>query len=122
MQYEQRRTPLPIAPQPVYRSGMDASLGFLSGHELAVYSTNGCPDCTRLEHWLDERRVAYRKVMIDGDPSAADRLERETGLQAVPFVLVDDRAWVRGYHNEEPSRLSEAKFLNELRAALGNGA
>lgn len=97
---------------------MSERFQFLEGHDLAVYSSNGCPDCTRLERWLDERRVAYRKVMIDGDPAAADRLERETGLQAVPYVLVDDRAWVRGYHNEEPSRLSEAKLLGELRAAL----
>jgi hypothetical protein len=36
----------------------------------------------------------------------------------VPFILVDDKTWVRGYHREERSNFSEAKLLAELQQAL----
>jgi glutaredoxin 3 len=98
---------------------MSQELAFLDGHRLTVYSSNGCPDCTRLKHWMKLKNVAHEDVFIDRDPEAADKLERETGKQAVPFILVDGRSWVRGYHREERSRLSEALLLKELRDVVG---
>ena len=98
---------------------MPGELDFLRGHELAVYSSHGCPDCSRLDRWMQQKGVAHRKVMIDEEPAAADKLESETGKQAVPFILVDGRAWVRGYHKEERGRFSEAVLLEELRQVLG---
>jgi glutaredoxin len=98
---------------------MDHDLTFLAGHTLAVYSTHGCPDCTRLDHWMKRQGVAHQKVWIDDDEAAADKLEAETGKQAVPFILVDGKTWVRGYHREERSRLSEALLLKELHEAIG---
>lgn len=97
---------------------MTGTLAFLDGHRLTVYSSNGCPDCVRLKRWLDTRGVPHEEIGIDRDPDAAERLERETGKQAVPFILVDDRTWVRGYHTEERTGLSEEKLLGELREAL----
>lgn len=98
---------------------MSSELAFLDGHDLAVFSSHTCPDCTRLDRWMQARNVAHRKVYIDDDPGAAEKLESETGKQAVPFILVDGRTWVRGYHKEERSRLSEAVLLSELRGAIG---
>jgi len=98
---------------------MNASIDFLNDHTLAVYSSNWCPDCARLEQWMTSRKVPHEKVLIDETPEAAEKLENETGKQAVPFILVDDKTWVRGYHREERSRFSEAKLLDELRAAIG---
>jgi len=97
---------------------MEADPSFLAGHDLAIYSSHGCPDCTRLDRWLAARNVAHRKVFIDDDGSAAEKLENETGKQAVPFILVDGSKWVRGYHREERSRFSENLLLSELRSAL----
>lgn len=94
-------------------------LDFLVDHRLDVYAASGCPDCARLERWMAERRVPHENVWIDRDEGAAEKLERETGKQAVPFILVDGRAWVRGYHREERSRFSEAKLVAELREAVG---
>ncbi|MBL8858898.1 MAG: hypothetical protein JNL28_10365 [Planctomycetes bacterium] len=99
---------------------MSANLDFLNGHDLAVYSSRTCPDCVRLDKWMQEHAVVHRKVYIDDDAAAADKLESETGKQAVPFILLDGRVWVRGYHREERSRLSETLLLSELRAALGS--
>lgn len=97
---------------------MNPDLAFLSGHELSVYSSRGCPDCTRLDQWMRARQIPHAKVFIDDDAGAAEKLESETGKQAVPFILVDGQRWVRGYHREERSRLSEALLLAELRAAI----
>ncbi|MDZ4773980.1 MAG: glutaredoxin family protein [Planctomycetota bacterium] len=97
---------------------MNSELAFLVGHDLAVYSSRTCPDCSRLDRWMQSKDVAHRKVYIDEDAAAADKLENETGKQAVPFILVDGKKWVRGYHKEERSRLSEALLLAELREAM----
>lgn len=98
-------------------SGPD--LQFLGGHRLEVYSFEGCPDCVRLEQWMKTFGLAHAKVDIHRQPEAAEKLERETGKQAVPFVLVDGRTWVRGYHKERPGRFDPQLLLQELRAALG---
>lgn len=100
---------------------MNASIDFLRDHTLTVYSSSWCPDCARLEQWMTSRKVPHEKVLIDQRPEAAEKLENETGKQAVPFILVDGKTWVRGYHKEERSRFSEAKLLEELRAAVGPG-
>src|SRR5690349_13434635 len=97
---------------------MDRPLDFLRGHTLSVYSSHGCPDCTRLDRWMRENSVAHEKVYIDDVPGAADKLESETGKQAVPFILVDGAKWVRGYHKEVRGRLDEKLLLEELRTAL----
>jgi glutaredoxin len=97
---------------------MDRSLEFLRGHRLAVYSSHGCPDCTRLKQWMQRRGVAADEIYIDEDPVAAEKLESETGKQAVPFILIDGQSWVRGYHLESRARFDEAALLSELEAAI----
>lgn len=94
-------------------------LEFLNGHDLAVYSTTWCPDCKRLDRWLAEQSVAHTVVNIEDEPDAARKLEDETGKRAVPFVLVDGRSWVRGYHRERPGRFDPRLLADELRAAVG---
>ena len=94
-------------------------LSFLAGHRLEVYSFQGCPDCSRLARWMDSFGVQHEKVDIHALPEAAERLERETGKQAVPFILVDGKRWVRGYHKELPTRFDAKLLLEELRGALG---
>jgi hypothetical protein len=49
-------------------------------------------------------------------------LEAETGKRAIPFVLVDGRHWVRGYHKELPQRFDPKLFLSELRQAIAEAA
>jgi glutaredoxin len=89
----------------------------LAGLELVVYSATWCPDCRRLEAWLSEHGIAHAKVDIETVPGAAEKLEAETGKRAVPYVLVDGRRWVRGYHKELPQRLSGDLLVEELLAA-----
>src|SRR5688572_17900710 len=93
-------------------------LAFLEGHDLAVYSADSCPDCARLKRWIGANGVPAREISIEDDPAAAEKLERETGKRAIPFVLVDGKRWVRGYHKERPGRFDPELLLAELRAAV----
>lgn len=89
----------------------------LSGLDLQVYSAGWCPDCRRLEAWMAQHAVPHTKVDIELEDGAAERLEAETGKRAIPFILVNGKRWVRGYHRELPQRLDPALLLQELLAA-----
>lgn len=89
----------------------------LKGLDITVYSADWCPDCRRLDAWLDREGLSFPKVDIETDPEAADRLERETGKRAIPFLLVNGRSWVRGYHRELPQRFDAALLVSEVIAA-----
>jgi len=91
--------------------------GLLKPLELQVYTATWCPDCRRLERWLETAGVAHTPVDIESVPGAAERLERETGKRAIPFILVNGSAWVRGYHRELPQRLDPDLLVQELLAA-----
>jgi glutaredoxin len=94
-----------------------SDLSQLKHLDLQVYSATWCPDCRRLERWLGDHAVAYTKVDIETVPGAAERLEAETGKRAIPFILVNGRTWVRGYHKELPQRLDPDLLVRELEAA-----
>lgn len=90
----------------------------LNGASLHVYVSTFCFDCRRLKGLLDEHEIEYETVNISSVPGAAERLERETGKRGVPFVLVNDTRWVRGYHLDQPGRLNPDVFAAELSEAL----
>lgn len=89
----------------------------LSGLDLQVYTAAWCPDCRRLDRWLDSQGIAHLRVDISTDLDAAERLERETGKRAIPFILVNGRRWCRGYHREHPGRFDPERLVAELLAA-----
>jgi glutaredoxin len=93
-------------------------LDFLDGHRVEVFTATWCPDCRRLDRHLEAWGVAHARVDIDSVAGAAAELERETGKCGVPFLRVDGRHWVRGYHKELQSRFDPQLFVSELRAAL----
>ena len=89
----------------------------LAGLDITVYSAGWCPDCRRLEAWLDREGLSFPTVDIEAEPDAAEKLEAETGKRAIPFLLVNGRAWVRGYHRELPTRFDPALLVQEVLAA-----
>lgn len=91
-----------------------AEIKELENLELQVYSAEWCPDCRRLDRWLAEADVKHRKIDIEQEPGAAEKLEHETGKRAIPFILVNGTRWVRGYHKELPQRFDPALLIQEL--------
>jgi glutaredoxin len=89
----------------------------LKSIDLQVFTATWCPDCRRLERWLSEHGVAHTAVDIESVPGAAERLEAETGKKAIPFILVNGKHWVRGYHRELPQRLDPDLLVQEILAA-----
>jgi len=91
--------------------------GLLKNMDIQVFTATWCPDCRRLDRWLEENAVPHTSVDIEAVPGAAERLERETGKRAIPYILVNGTTWVRGYHRELPQRLDPDLLVQELLAA-----
>lgn len=91
-----------------------ASVQELAGLDLQVYTAAWCPDCRRLDAWLKDQAVPHTKVDIELEDGAAEKLEAETGKRAIPFILVNGRRWVRGYHKELPQKLDPTLLVREL--------
>lgn len=90
--------------------------------DLQVFSASWCPDCRRLERWLQAEAVCHREVNIETVLGAAERLEAETGKRAIPFILVDGVRWVRGYHRELAQRFDPETLVRELLGEEGAGS
>lgn len=90
----------------------------LKSHQVDVYTTSWCPDCHRLKAVLDTIDLEVNYIDIDKHPEAAERLQAETGRSAIPYIAVDDRAFVRGWHTEAAGKWDESIFFAELEQAL----
>lgn len=61
----------------------------MADRELVLYSrTVPCPNCDAAKRVLAERGISYKEIMIDQDPEACARVERWTGFQSVPTLVV----------------------------------
>ncbi len=89
----------------------------LKDMDIQVYTASWCSDCRRLDRWLQAEGIPCTHVDIETVPGAAEKLEAETGKRAIPFLLVNGRTWVRGYHRELPQRLDPDLLIQELLAA-----
>ncbi len=85
---------------------------------LQVYVSTFCWDCRRLKGFLEEHKVPFSQVNISEDDAAAQRLMAETGKRGVPFILVNDKHWVRGYHREARGKFDAGLLIQELAQAL----
>ncbi|MDR2696923.1 MAG: glutaredoxin family protein [Holophagales bacterium] len=86
----------------------------LQNKELQVYTAAWCPDCRILDRWWAANDIQHSKVDIETAEGAAEKLEQETGKRAIPFILVNGKRWVRGYHRELPSRFDADILIKEL--------
>ena len=58
--------------------------------DVLVYMTAWCGDCRTTLRWLDEAGVAYRKVNIDRNAAAAQRvMALNEGRRSVPTIVVN---------------------------------
>lgn len=58
---------------------------------VTLYTTRYCPYCVRAKHLLDQKKVAYREIPVDGDPGLRAEMERLSGRHTVPQIWIGDR-------------------------------
>jgi glutaredoxin len=68
---------------------------------VVLYTAPMCGDCEKLKTFMDAHDVPYELRDIKKDPAHARELERQTGKQGVPYLVVDGN-WVRGYEPRTP--------------------
>lgn len=90
----------------------------LKPHRLTVYTTAWCPDCRRLLQQLAAHGLSWTEKDIDLDSQAASFLHEKTGRTAIPFVDVDGRGLVPGWHEHAPGRWDEQRFLTDIQDLL----
>ncbi|MBI2432737.1 MAG: glutaredoxin family protein [Candidatus Hydrogenedentes bacterium] len=81
--------------------------------EIVLYSAALCGDCQNLKRYMDAQGMVYETRDIREHPEHARDLEKRTGKQGVPFLVIDGE-WKRGY---EPGKPFSEEFARQL---LGN--
>ena len=96
----------------------DRILRRLADHDLAVYSAEWCPDCTRLKALLSRERIPHRIVDVEADPAAADRLSGKPENGPSRISSWTERSGSADTTRSCPERLNPALLLRELAAAI----
>ncbi|MFZ2025065.1 MAG: glutaredoxin family protein [Microgenomates group bacterium] len=55
---------------------------------VKVYATKTCPYCTMVADWLKSKNVAFEKVLVDQDQTAAKEMVEKTGQMGVPVIEI----------------------------------
>jgi len=90
----------------------------LNQHKIVIYSTPWCVDCKRLKIQLDAKNINYTEIDIDQDEAAAKYLQEKTGRTAIPYVEIDGKNMIKGWHEGFPSSWDEETFLNDAQEAI----
>lgn len=69
--------------------------------QIIVYSAKLCGDCRKLKAFMDANGIEYETRDIRKNPEHAEVLERKTGKEGVPYLVIDGQ-WVRGYVPGQP--------------------
>jgi len=75
--------------------------------DVKVYALSTCPYCKRTKRFLEEHKIAFECVDVDllddeGQDKALDEIQKLTGRQSFPVVIVGDTVIVG--HDEEKLR------------------
>jgi len=71
---------------------------------VILFSSGGCPWCSRAKNYLRQNGVRVKEVRVDKDPDAAKDVVRMTGQMGVPVLLIG-RAKIVGFDKPKIDRL-----------------
>jgi len=78
--------------------------------DIILYSAEFCGDCRLLRAWMDKQGISYQLRDIRKHPEYAVELEKQTGKQGVPYLIIDG-VWKRGYEPGKPFSDAFARSL-----------
>lgn len=63
---------------------------------VKIYLTHWCPYCNRAKDLLDQRKVPYEEIDVDGNAEIRAWLGKATGQKTVPQIFIGEES-IGGY-------------------------
>jgi glutaredoxin-like YruB-family protein len=67
-----------------------------SRSKAVLFSTPGCPWCTRAKRYLIEKGVRVKEINVARDRKAATEMVRRSGQMGVPVIKIGSK-WIVGF-------------------------
>lgn len=65
---------------------------------VKIYTTNGCPYCTRAKQLLKSKNIAFQEIDLTNDSELREKISKQTGHQTVPMIFIGDK-FIGGFDN-----------------------
>jgi glutaredoxin 3 len=56
-----------------------------------IYTTRFCPFCVRAKQLFDGKKISYKEVAVDNDPSLRQEMMAKSGRHTVPQIWINDK-------------------------------
>ena len=60
-------------------------------HKIIMFSTPTCSHCKTAKQYFIQKKIRFREIDVSRDEKAAKDMQRRTGQQGVPVILIDNR-------------------------------
>lgn len=57
--------------------------------KVTVYSTQTCPYCHQLKHFLDDNKIKYEDIDVSENQEKAQEMIKKSGQMGVPVTDID---------------------------------
>lgn len=81
---------------------------------VTLYTTRSCPYCHAAKRLLDDKKVQYREIAVDGNRELRAEMERRSGRYTVPQI------WINDHHVGGCDDLYDLERAGELNLLLAN--
>jgi glutaredoxin 3 len=81
---------------------------------VVIYTTKFCPYCVRAKYLLQDKKLNYKEIAVDGDTKLRQEMMQKSGSHTVPQI------WIKGQHVggcDELFALQRSGQLDELLAS-----
>lgn len=82
-------------------------------NKVAIYTSDGCPRCTLLKKWLNDRKTDFEEKNLDDTNVMTDLVMRNQVVLSAPALEVGDVVYTEN-QIFDGDRLADAKVLEIL--------
>ena len=77
-------------------------------HKVIVFSTPTCSFCNTAKRYFKQKKIRFKDIDVSRDYAAARDMQRRTGQNGVPVILIDNKP-VIGLDKAKINRLLNIK-------------